>query len=143
MFTDNQVLDLPVRPVTSVTTIHDTGGNEDGAYEAGDLVDSGDYVLDGVKGRVYLKDTATLGGWSVGRRVVKVVYVAGYDTGAHPAITEALSQLVAYWWAVVRHSKGAKAGAVAGRSTTGPASTSIPLRVQELMGTYKLWERAA
>jgi hypothetical protein len=131
-----RALVLPVRPVASITTIHDdTDG--DWSYDADDLVSSDDYTLDGREGRVYLHDDSTHGSWSSRKRAIKVVFVAGFDTGAHKIIAEAIS-ILAHWWAL-RHGQGKAAQTAGGQSVTARPET-IPDRVRELMAPFRMWE---
>lgn len=132
-----RTLTLPVRPVTSVTSIHDDR-DRDWTYGASDLVDSGDYTLDEVEGRVYLHDDSTHGGWSAGERVIKVVYVAGYDTGAEPHITQAIAQLVAHWWGT-RYSGGVEDVTLTDTTIT-PLDREIPPHIRQMMWPVKLPE---
>jgi hypothetical protein len=134
---DPRVLLLPVRPVTSITTIHDDR-DADGTYGAADLVDSGDYVLDGRTGRVHLLTAATHGGWSARKRAIKVVFVAGYDTGAHKIIAEAISALVAHWL-TLRNTQGRASTTQGGQSAAARPET-LPDRVRELMSPYRMLE---
>jgi hypothetical protein len=134
---DPRALLLPVRPVASITTIHDDRDN-DWTYGSADLVSSGDYVLDGRTGRVHLIDTATHGGWSARKRAIKVVFVAGYDTGAHKIVAEAISIMVAHWWSQ-RNGQGKASTTAGGQSVTARPET-IPDRVREMMAPLRLLE---
>ena len=127
---DPTVLSLRVRPVASITSIHDDR-DRDWAYGASDLVDSGDYVLDGEAGRVYLTSSSTHGVWSRGNRVLKAIYVAGYDTGAESFIAEAIGVLVAHWWGL-RPTQGRTNVTQGGQSAAMRAET-IPARCKELI----------
>lgn len=135
---DGRLIRLPVRPVTSVTSIHDDQ-DRDWTYGAADLVDSGDYTLDGVKGEVWLHDDAAHGtSWGSGARILKVIYVAGFDTGADTRITQAITALVAHWWST-RYTAGQES--VTLTDTTISASPKmIPDHVRELVAGIKMWE---
>lgn len=61
-------------PVVSVTSVHD---DIDRDFEAGDLVDADNYIVDMVAGIIILKNDAT---FADGVLNVKVVYTAGYST---------------------------------------------------------------
>jgi hypothetical protein len=134
---DERTLLLPVRPATSVTTIHDDKGG-DWAYGSDDLVASTDYTLDGRAGRVHLHTNSVHGAWSRRPRALKVVYVAGFDTGAHKLIAEAISIMVAHWWSQ-RNTQGKIATTQGGQSVTTRAET-IPDRVREIMSPMRLLE---
>lgn len=78
-------LDLGIRPIVSITSIHQSS---DWDYGAADLVDSGDYVLDSETGEVWIKPDAAEA-WQSGPRRIKVVCVAGYADpldDAHPLV---------------------------------------------------------
>lgn len=83
---------LPVAPVTGVTSVHDDADRD---YGAGDLVDSGDYDLDGDTGLISLRPTRSHGGWSTSFAAIKVVCTAGFSTIPddikHAAIVQALA----------------------------------------------------
>lgn len=69
-------LRLRHRPITAITTIHDS---PDRSYGSNDLVDSGDYsIIDGEL--VVLDYDATHGAWSTYNRAIKAVYTAGWTT---------------------------------------------------------------
>jgi len=78
------------RPVISLTAIWDDADRD---FEAADLVDSDDYVLDAAAGIVIL----TSGRFARGARNVKVTYSAGYTTVPTDA-AQACCMLVAAWF---------------------------------------------
>lgn len=130
---------LRVRPVTTLTTIHDDT-DRDWSYGAADLVSSGDYVLDARAGRVHLKTTSTHGAWGVGSRILKVVYTAGYDTGSHEAIGPAIGLLVAHWWRL-RHRVGGEGYTSSdGVTTAAVAAELIPEAIRAMLMPYRLVE---
>lgn len=134
---DERVLLLPVRPVTSVTSIHDDT-DRDWSYGASDLVDSGDYTLDEVEGRVYLHTDSAHGSWRRGLRQIKVIYVAGYDTGADARITQGITALVAHWWQQ-RNTPGMESVTLTDTTITTLAP-EIPAHVREIMWPVRLPE---
>lgn len=135
--TNPEILRLGVRPVSSVTSLHDDIGH-DFSYDAADLVDPSDYVLDGIQGLIYSNPAGNHGAFSTGARVIRCIYVAGYNTGAHPTITTAFAMLVAHWWNQ-RHSIGLDTLTEAG-ATEAFADRMIPEAVAELMWPYRLPE---
>lgn len=135
---DARLIRLPVRPVASITSIHDDQ-DRDWTYDADDLVDSGDYTLDGVDGTVWLHDDAAHGtAWGAGRRVLKVIYVAGYDTGADARITRAIVALVAHWWA--QRSMAGQTSVTLTDTTITAADRMIPAHVREMLTGIRMWE---
>jgi len=128
---------LPCRPVASITSLHDDR-NRDWAYDASDLVDSGDYVLKKSEGVVRLKGNSSHGTFTAGDDAIKVVFVGGFDTGATEAITKAIGLQVAHEWNL-KASRGRSAVSIAGASETRLPEL-ISDEVKELLSTYKLWE---
>lgn len=135
--TDGRVLLLPVRPVASVTSIHDDT-DRDWTYGSADLVASGDYTLDDVEGKVYLHSDAAHGYWRKGLRQIKVIYSAGYDTGADARITQGITALVAHWWQQ-RHTAGIETTTLTDTTIT-PSAVEIPAHVREIMWQIRLPE---
>lgn len=135
--TDGRVLLLPVRPVASVTTIHDDD-DRTWDYGAADLVSSDDYTLDGVEGRVYLHSDASHAGWTADTRAIKVVYSAGYDTGADARITQAIAMLVGHWWQSLPMN-GFDSTTLTD-TTIDALPMEIPNAVKEKLANVKLWE---
>lgn len=129
---DGRMIMLPVIPVVSVTTLHD---DTDWDYGSGDLIDSGDYVLDGVNGYVWLRTDASDQFTPGVERAVKAVYVAGYATVPGP-IAQACGILVRALW---------DARKVQGRNSISTPSTSasltpleVPRMVYDLLQPYRL-----
>lgn len=123
---DAEAIKLGVRPVVSVTTIHD---DPDWSYGSGDLVDSGDYTVDLAMGVVHLNPTASHA-WSTSKRAIKVVYVAGYATV--PAdIKQAACLTVAHWYRLTtRQGKTSASGQGASKAYT---AATIPDEAKELL----------
>jgi hypothetical protein len=84
---------LPVSPVLSITSIYDS---VQWTYGASDLVASGDYVLNGDLGEVYLLPTASHA-WTCEDRGLRVVCVAGYST-IPDALKALCGRLVHHLW---------------------------------------------
>jgi len=134
--TEPRKLALPVRPVQSITTIHDDlSGTWD--YGSGDLVASSDYVLDSQTGAVWLRPDAAHGGWGTSPRGIKVVMVAGYAT-IPSWLQHAAGMLVSHMWQM-RHTGGMQATSAAGRSETLRPET-IPDQVRLAMAQAYLHE---
>lgn len=134
--TDPRLIRLPVRPVASVTSVHqdDTG---DASY-ATEIV-SGDRVLDDLAGTIWLTPDATsIGGWMTRRRAIKVVYSAGINTGADLRTVTAISMLVAHWWQA-RRSSGLSQVSM-GDMSQAMVSGEIPAAVREVMWPLRMPE---
>lgn len=126
-------LDLRVRPVASITTIHDDTLR---AYGADTLVSSGEYFLDGDEGRVFLSETGSHA-WSTYRRAIKVVYTAGWADNAAPGdVAYALVLMTRNIWQL-RHTPGLPNAA----ETTYPELV-ISSDVRQLVSARKLAYRA-
>lgn len=125
--TDPRLLRLRVRPVSAITSVYvDTTG--DFAYST--EVTSGDRVLDDLEGGIRLTPDATsIAGWPVGKRLIKVVYTAGYNTGADAGATTAIGLLVAHWWTGRRMS--GLANVTAGDASIAALDGAIPGHVRE------------
>jgi len=130
-------LTLPVRPVVSITSIHDDT-DRDWSYGAADLVASGDYTLDEVEGRVYLHSDSAHGYWRAGLRQIKVIYSAGYATGTDVRITQGITALVAHWWQQ-RNTPGMTAVTLTDTTITA-LEPEIPAHVREIMWPVRLVE---
>lgn len=133
---DPRVLDLPIAPVISVTSVHIDAGLD---FDADSLIDAADYVLVGPVGQIYLP-AASSSAWSVEPRANKVVVSAGWAT--------APADLVALAATAVRHLiDGAHVGAevlsvsAGGQSQTRQAAASLlpPVVRAGLDAGYTLW----
>jgi hypothetical protein len=122
---------LPVIPVASITSVH---VDEDWDYGAGDLVASGDQVLDGVNGILHLRPDAS-DSFSPVLRAVKIVYVAGYTTIPGP-IVQAVGMLTRHLWDN-RKRQGKSSVSVGGNSASlRPAR--MPDEVADLLWPYRI-----
>ena len=132
---DETVLRLPVRPVTSVTSVHQS---LIWTYDSSTLVASTDYTLDGVHGAITLNPDASTT-WLAGRRVLKVVYAAGWST-LPDDLAQAVGQLARHWHDL-RSTQGHDALSVQGRSET-VAGPQIPQHVLQLIAPHRCPEVA-
>jgi hypothetical protein len=133
-------LDLLVRPVASVTSLHDDKDG-DWAYGASDLVDPGEYVLDGIQGQIFLRPGSSHGGWSrggPGSRAIRVEVVAGFDTGSHPVCRRGIGALVKHWYDL-RQTQGRASSTTQGNSE-GRREETIPDHIKQIMWSIRLPE---
>lgn len=130
-------LRLPVRPVASITSLYDDSAFS-GSFDASNLVASDDLDLAIDDGVVHLLPNSAHGAFSRGRRRIKAVFVAGFDTGAHEQIKLAIATYTAHLFHG-RPSIGTDAYAVDGVTET-PAKRTIPPEVKEILSNIKLWE---
>ncbi len=77
-------------PITSVTTLHNDTGR---SFGSGSLIASTQYEVEKERGTIIMTETILI----TGRRVAKVVYVAGYST-IPPDLANAAMTLAAYWY---------------------------------------------
>ena len=131
---DPLTLDLGVRPVSAVASIYDDSLR---AYEAAELVDSGDYTVHGASGLVILSHDSTQGQWSSGYRSIKATVTAGWSSGAAPtSIKHACGLQVAHWWRG-RDSVGKKTVSQGGTSVSILPLSLLP-EVLQALGPYVL-----
>ena len=129
---DGDVLRLPVRPVLSVTTIHD---DPDWAYGASTLVASTDYVVDGEAGTVTLKPTATAGAWSTAAGDVRVVYTAGWSTD-RADMQQAVGMLVQHLYRL--RKEGGRLSVSGGQVSESLRDEEMPAHVSQIVDLYQL-----
>ncbi|MCK5495826.1 MAG: hypothetical protein KAI80_05400 [Hyphomicrobiaceae bacterium] len=133
-FADFLRLDLPMRPVQSITSIHD---DPDRDYGAGELVPASDYDLDADAGEVFLRPESSHG-WSRARRAIRVVGVFGLNEADDVEdIKQAIAMLVKHWWDL-RHTQGVASATQAGQSQTR-REEPLPAAVRQLAGRLRLW----
>lgn len=129
-------LHLRMRPVVSITSIHQS---HDETYGASDLVPAADYQLQAAEGWVLSNLSNSFGGWSTGFRVVRAIYVAGFGTtGNGPedvqlAVAWQVQHITRGGWRLRTQSEGAV------RDQTA-ADRGLDPRVGELLGHRRLWE---
>ena len=129
-------LKVGFRPITAAAVAQDRAG--DGAYS--ETVSTSDYTVDGVNGYLVLKPAVT-STWMSGFQAIRATVTAGFDTGAHPAITQAIALLVQHWWGTLRRvGPDVQSQTVEGEAVTWDAS-DLPLPVRQLMWPYRLIER--
>lgn len=133
---DSRRLDLFLRPIGTISSVT-MDDADDGTYST--TVSSSDYAADKHTGSLRLLGTATTA-WSEGPRRIKVSTTAGSNTGATPALLQAICLQVAHL-AMLRRS-----GAVIQSVSTGQSSQSyypdaIAPIVKALLAPYYLRER--
>jgi hypothetical protein len=124
---DDRCLELPVRPLVSLTTAH---RSIEWTWDATTLVDSGDLVVDLELGEVWLTPSSGLA-WLSESRANRVVCVAGWST-----LPEPLVQLVAM---AVRHLLDRRRNQGRAGPTDSPlvdTDVLLPDAVKEGLATY-------
>lgn len=123
---------LPIRPLVSITSIHDDPAR---LYPASSEVASADYTADLGAGLLTCDSDGSHGTWSTGTRAIKVVCVAGYAT--IPAdIEQAVCILVGHWWRL--RTEGGRESISAGGTSISVTAATLPPEVRELLTPYLL-----
>jgi len=118
---------LPVRAVSSVTSIHvdDLQG-----YGSSYLLASTDYALDTERGRIRLLPSGVTGGWSETPYTTRVICVAGFAAGEIPtSVVMAAVEAVAHMYAQGAQQVAAESPQV--------RDTVLPLRSRQLLAPYR------
>lgn len=129
-----RLLDLPYRPVHLITSVHN---DTDWVYDSASLVDPSEYVLDGVKGEMWLKPGASAS-WYHSHRAIKVVMTAGWAYSgavAPPALLEAIGRWVGHAW-TLRSTQG-RTQAQAGRGSSSLPLPSMPNDVRQTLRAFR------
>ena len=114
--TDPRMLQLPVTPVTAITSIHD---DSLWGYGSAYLVASGDYTLVIEDGQVWI-DPDGGHAWSTGKRNLKVICTAGYATGgATPtSLKEGILRYASFAYTLKKGGHGRRTASAGGNSVT-------------------------
>lgn len=129
---EDRCLNVPVRPLVSLTTAHRSA---DWTWDSTTLVDSDDLVVDLELGEVWLTPGSGLG-WLEEPRSNRIVCVAGWET-----LPEPLVQLVAMQ---VRHLLDKRRNQGRAGNTDSPlvdTDAVIPDAVKEGLATYVIYAR--
>jgi len=130
-----RLMQLRHYPVVSIATVEDdpTEAFDGSSY----LIGTSDRVLrDAEFGELWLTFESTHGTWSnTVRKVIKVVYNAGYSTTPE-GLKNAVGLVVRHLWQM-RGTLGRSSIAVGGTSVS-PGPETLPETVRELLGPYRL-----
>lgn len=134
---DARALDLRLRPIIDVTSVH---VSEDWSFGSTDEVDSGDYIRDDQRGVLWLKPTASAS-WSSDARANKVVVTAGFET-TPPNLVAITAFAARHLYMPMRHSPEFTNVAGKGFSATKrDAEELLPAAVREALAPLILWSR--
>ena len=131
-------LHLRMRPVSSITSIHQS---YDESYGALDLISASDYELQASDGWVLSSLSNAFGGWSRRYRAIRVVYVAGLGTtGNGPediqlAVSWQTHHLLRASWRLRTQDGGGIRDDLASERGIDP-------RVREILAHRRLWDFA-
>ena len=127
------VLQLPVRPLVSVTSIYSDAGRQ---YAASSLVDSGDYTTNLPKGQVILDWDSNLASWPKWQeRAIKATVVAGWAT-VPEWLKQCVADIVVAMWAGRQGAAGKSSKSGRGGSVTFREDL-IPPHVYPLLAEYQ------
>lgn len=130
---DSTVLQLPYKPVVSITSVHSDPELE---YGSSTEIASSQYHLDKENARLILKSDATAS-FDTGYRYIKVVFVAGFDNSDPPDdLVHAICLLAS---SLQRSKQGQGYQNINARNVTINFSpkTSLPKEVKELLVGYR------
>jgi len=129
---------LPIRPVKSITSVHDDPNLGHGSsFE----VASTEWRLDKQRGTIRILPTASHV-WNSAPETIKVIGVFGLTTGAIPEfVKHACILTVKELWSQ-RGKLGFEASAMAGKSATYVPPVAIPVEAKQLIAPLVMWERA-
>jgi hypothetical protein len=126
---------LDVWPVTAITSIYDDPTRDwtSSSY----LVSSSDYaIVDGERGQVLLKSTASWGAWGKAEKSIKVAFTAGFTTV--PAdIKQAAALAVRHVWGL-RRNQGKENVSEGGISISLRDEDALPDVVQQILSMRRL-----
>jgi len=128
---DFYTLQLPIAPVTSITSIHADAGRE---YASSSLIDASTYELDQKYGRVILKPKILTKYFDTGYRANKVVCVAGFVTA--PADLEHAICILASMAQRNKTNQG-KDSINSRNGSIKLSKKSLPLEVKEYLWPYR------
>lgn len=129
---DAAELQLPVAPVSAITTVHQSY-NE--TWDATSLVSSDDYALIGPAGRVRVVFDSGVR-WYTGRRVIRVAYTAGYTPESIPDdLADGIARLAAHVMTVGRGGRKESASRAGGSATY--RSRRVPSDVRQAWALHR------
>ena len=129
---DRNVLQLPIKPVVSITSIF---SDIERRYEAGSALTLSNIDIDLVNGRLIIKPYTSTA-FDRGYRAIKITFVAGYDTAAPPAdLVHAICVLSSQLHRA-KQTQGKENISIQGTSIKLSERT-IPNEVQEILNKFK------
>ena len=129
---DRNVLQLPIKPVVSITSIF---SDIERRYEAGSALTLSNIDIDLVNGRLIVKPYTSTA-FDRGYRAIKITFVAGYATGAPPAdLVHAICVLSSQLHRA-KQTQGKENISIQGTSIKLSERT-IPNEVQEILNKFK------
>lgn len=130
--TDPQVLQLPVKPIVTLTSIY---SDPDRKYESGSELDKNNIDIDKVNGRLIIKPTTSTS-FDTGYRAIKVTLDAGYDTSEPPTD---LIHAICVWTSQLQRAKQTqgKESISQGGQSVSLSMKSMPWEVKEILFRFR------
>jgi uncharacterized phiE125 gp8 family phage protein len=127
MYTDNSVLQLPIRPIVSITSVH---SDPNLVYGTAHVIDSDEYILDKQLGRLILKPNTATNGFDTAFRAIKVVCSAGYTSA-----NDELEHAICVYASQLHRNKSAQGKDSSSQrgSTIKYSSKDMPFEVRQLL----------
>lgn len=131
--TNLQVLQLPMRPIQSITSIH---SDIDRQYGSDTLIDSSTYTLDQYKGQVILNPITATDYFDRGFRAIKVVCEAGF---ANSFLPSDLEHGICVWASQLHRNKATQGkDSITQRAATISISPkNMPDEVKEIFAPFR------
>ena len=131
-YLDRNVLQLPIKPVVSITSIF---SDIERRYEAGSALTLSNIDIDLVNGRLIIKPYTSTA-FDRGYRSIKITFVAGYDTAAPPADLVHAICVLSSQLNRAKQTQGKENISIQGTSIKLSERT-IPNEVQEILNKFK------
>ena len=132
MYTLSYVLQISIKPIISITSIH---SDVDRVYGSDSLIDSSKYEIDKQNGRVILDDTSP-DTFDVGFRAIKIVGSFGYNTSSPP---DDLIHAICVYCSHLQRAKSSQGNnSITQRNSTVSLSPrTMPDEVKEILRGYR------
>jgi len=132
-YEDPQVLQIPMRPVQSITSIH---SDIDRQYGSDTLIDASEYTLDQYEGRLIMDPITATDIFERGYRAIKVVCEAGFANSTLPADLE---HGICVWASQLHRNKATqgKDSITQRAATISISAKSMPPEIKELFAPFR------
>tara|TARA_Y100000004_G_scaffold48203_1_gene53119 strand:+ start:3560 stop:4183 length:624 start_codon:yes stop_codon:yes gene_type:complete len=129
------VLQIPVKPVTAITSIH---SDPDRQYTSDTLIDASTYTFNKHTGQVFLDPISATNTFDRGFRAIKAVVTAGFTTATAP---HDLKHAICVWASQIQRNKSAQGrNSISQRGGSITASPkTIPEEVKELLYPFRVF----
>ena len=129
------VLQLPVKPVTAITSIH---SDPDRQYTSDTLIDASTYTFNKHTGQVFLDPISATNTFDRGFRAIKAVVTAGFTTATAP---HDLKHAICVWASQIQRNKSAQGrNSISQRGGSITASPkTIPEEAKELLYPFRVF----